>query len=176
MSSVSTGNGYQDGTYKADRIINTRYILNWISLSDSYKKKFISERKKQGVKLGDGKVSNTGNDLDKLKELKKQNTKFKSRIKALKKKVKNDNDDGDDNDEPEDAGDQFGGKQSKKKSKKHLLLGLHYYVSWSFISYTLKLIVKWLNIIDVSSIIAINFSVQQVHTGQRRIISAATIC
>ena len=47
-------------------------------------------------------------------------------IKALKKKVTNKNDKGDDNDEPEDAGDQFGGKQSKKKSKINLLLGLHY--------------------------------------------------
>ena len=34
---------------------------------------FISERKKQGVKLGDGKGNKTLNELDKIKELKNQN-------------------------------------------------------------------------------------------------------
>ena len=37
----------------------------------------------------------------------------------------------------------------------------------------MNFIVKWLNILDVSSGKAIKLSVQQVHTGQRRIISAA---
>ena len=36
----------------------------------------------------------------------------------------------------------------------------------------MKLIVKWLNILDVSCGKVIKFSVQQVHTGQCRIISA----
>ena len=71
------------------------------------------------MKLGDAKGSKTGNDLDKLKELKKQNSKFKRNTKELKKKFTNDNYEGDDNDEPEDDGDQFGGKQYKKKSKKN---------------------------------------------------------
>ena len=37
----------------------------------------------------------------------------------------------------------------------------------------MKLIVKWLNILDVSSGSAIKLSVKQVHTGQHSIISAA---
>ena len=57
--------------------------------------------------------------MDKLKELKKQNSKFKGKIKELKEKVKNYNDEGDDNDKPEDYGDQFGGNQSKNKSNKN---------------------------------------------------------
>ena len=39
------------------------------------------------MKLGDGKGSNNGNEIYKLKELRKQNSKFKKKIKALNKKV-----------------------------------------------------------------------------------------
>ena len=70
------------------------------------------------MKLGDGKGSKTGNEIDKIKEIKKKNYKFKRNIKALKKKVTNENDEVDDNDEPEDAGDQFGGKKYKTNYKK----------------------------------------------------------
>ena len=120
-----------------------------------------------------GKGSNTVNELDKIKELNKQNFKFKSKTKALNREVTNDNYEGDDNDEPEDAGDQFGGKKYKTNYKKNGLLGLNYYFPWIIISYNMKLIVKWLNILDVSSREAIKFSVKQVHTGQTQIISAA---
>ena len=119
MSAVRTGGVDQDGTYKAVGTINTGYIPNWISLSNSDKKKVISKRRKQGVKLGHGKGSNTGNELNKLKELKKKNSKFKRKFKAIKKKAPKENNEGDDNDEPEDSGDQFGGNQSKNKSKKN---------------------------------------------------------
>ena len=63
----------------------------------------------KGVKLGYGKLSKTGNDIDKLKELKKQNSKFKRNTKDLNKKVTQEKDDneGDDNAEPEDAGNKF---------------------------------------------------------------------
>ena len=102
MSAVSTVGGDQYGAYTADGSITTGYIPNWRSLSKAEKKKFISERKKQGkkqgVKLGDGNGIKTGNDLDDIKELKKQNPKFKKKIKALKKKVTNHNDEGYDND------------------------------------------------------------------------------
>ena len=119
------------------------------------------------------KGSETANELDKLKELKKKNSKYKRKTKALKKKVTNDNDEGDDNDKLEDSGDHCGGNQYKKKSNKNWLPGLPYYVPWIFISYTMKLILKWLNILYVSSGKAIKLSVQKVHTGQSRIISAA---
>ena len=42
---ASTGSGYQEGVYKDDGNINTGYIHNWRSLSNTYKKTFISERK-----------------------------------------------------------------------------------------------------------------------------------
>ena len=41
------------------------------------------------MKLGDGKGSNTGNELDNSKDLKKQNFTFKRNIKYLKKKFTN---------------------------------------------------------------------------------------
>ena len=52
-----------------------------MSISNTDKKKVISEINKQGLKLGDGEVSKTGNEPDKLKELEKQNSKFKRNIK-----------------------------------------------------------------------------------------------
>ena len=118
MIAVSTGSGDQYGALKYDRNINTGYIPNLGSFSNAYKKKIIAERNNQGLKLGYGKGSKTGNKLDKLKELKKKNSKLKNKIKALNNKVTNENDEVYDNGKPEDAGDQFGGKQSKKKSKK----------------------------------------------------------
>ena len=73
------------------------------------------------MKLGYGKGSKTGNDLDKTRELNKNNSKFKRNIIALNKKVIQEKygDKGDDNDKPEDSGNQFGWKQSYKKSKKN---------------------------------------------------------
>ena len=110
FSAVSTGGGYQYCAYKYDGTINTVYIPNWGSLSNADKKKVFSERKKKGVKLWDWKGSKSGNNIDNLKELEKQNYKFKSKIKLLKKKVTNNNDEGDVNNEPEDSGKTFGGK------------------------------------------------------------------
>ena len=118
--------------------------------------------KNQGIKLGNGKGSKPINVLYNLKELKNKNTKFKRNTTAPKKTVtqENDDDEGDDNDKPEDAGDQFRGNKYKNKTMENLLLGLHYYVPWSFISYNMKLIVIWLNILDFSSGKAIKSSVQ----------------
>ena len=58
--------------------------------------------------------------------MKEEKLQVQKEDKITKKKVTNDNDEGDDNDKPVDAGDQFLEKQSKKKSKKNLLIGLHY--------------------------------------------------
>ena len=87
VSAVSTGGGYQEAAYKVDGTINTGYIPNWRSLSNADNKKVISEKKKKKVKVGDRKVSNTGNELDKIKELKKQNLNFKRNPKFTMKKV-----------------------------------------------------------------------------------------
>ena len=80
MSAVSSVGGGQDSIYKYDRTINTGYNPNCRSLSNADKKKILSESKKQGMKLGDGKVNKTGNEIDKLKKLKNNNSKFKNKI------------------------------------------------------------------------------------------------
>ena len=51
------------------------------------KKKVIDEKKEQGVKLGYGKGSSTGNDPDNTKEFREKNPKFKMNIKSTNKKV-----------------------------------------------------------------------------------------
>ena len=118
-SDASTGGGNQYGAYKDYGNTNTGYIPNYISLSNEDKKKVIYERNNLGVKLGGGKGSKNGNELDKLRELKNKKSMFKRSIRALKKNITNGNDEGDDNDKPEDAGDQFGGNQYKNKSKQN---------------------------------------------------------
>ena len=58
---------------------------------------------------------------NRMKQLVKQNKKYKRQIKSLKRSTNDDgnnNDSTDDDDEDTDAGDQFGGKASKKKRKK----------------------------------------------------------
>ena len=134
MTVVVTWGGDQDGDYKSDININKWYSYNWILLLNADKKKVISKRRKQRVKVGDVKGSKTGNEINKIKKLKRQNSKLKRKIKALNKKVTNDNDEWDDNNKPEDSGDQFGGNQSKNKPKKNWLIGLYYNVPWIFIS------------------------------------------
>ena len=117
VSGVSIGGGNQYGAYKSDKTINNGYIPNQKYILNANKQKVISERKQQGVKLGDCNVSRTGIDIYKLNELKNLNSKFKRNAKELKKKVTNDSDKGDDNDEPEYNGDQFREKQYRKKYK-----------------------------------------------------------
>ena len=104
------------GTKKVSTNLTEPSMLGTTLVGDPFRihiKRKKSERKKQGVKLGYMKWSKTGNKIDKLKELKKHDFKFKSNIKYLKKKViqKKYDDEGDDNDESEDSGNQFGGKQ-----------------------------------------------------------------
>ena len=67
MSAFSTGGGDQECAYKPNRNIKTGSIPNWKPLSNYDKKKVITETHKQGLKLDDGKGSNTGNNIDKLK-------------------------------------------------------------------------------------------------------------
>ena len=55
-------------------------------------------------------------DTNRMKQLKEQNSKYKRAIKALKRGITDGNDDND-GEEDLDAGDQFGGKSSKKKKK-----------------------------------------------------------
>ena len=109
------------GIYNADGTIRTGHISNWKSLSnddrDLVKKARIS-KKRNSTKNGNVKGGNS--DKNTMKQLKSQNSKYKRQIKALKRSSA-DNDDKVSDGEAEDgidAGDQFGGKNSRKKKKK----------------------------------------------------------
>ena len=90
VSYLITVSGYQEDVWKACGTIKTGHTPNWKIVFNADKKKFIPERNSQVVKLVGRKGRNTENELDNIKELKNQNSKFKSKIKALKKKVAQD--------------------------------------------------------------------------------------
>ena len=70
MSDFRIDVGYQEGFYKSAGPINTWYIPTWIYLSNADKKKFISERYNQGVKIGGSKEIKTGKYPNNIKTLK----------------------------------------------------------------------------------------------------------
>ena len=127
--SATTTEGTDDGKlscYKDDgTLILDQYLPDWQTYPDDVKKNILSERARLGVKLGRGGRGNRnyGTNLSELSKLKKENSKFKRTIKALKKLSNSEDAKDDDNEDSEeeeenDAGDQFGGKNLKKKSKK----------------------------------------------------------
>lgn len=121
ISGVSAGEG-TPSIYKADGSIKVdEFIPNWKDLPMEDKRKLLAERKKLKIKLGRGGKGNITNDTPKqVSQYKKQNAKYKRTIKALKKTIRFKEDDeekdGDDADE-RDAGDQFGGKNTKKTKR-----------------------------------------------------------
>ena len=90
-----------------------------MSVEDSAK--VMAERKRLNIRLckGDKGIQNPGGGKS-VKALKKQNNTYKSQIKALERKMKTKDDDDDKEDESDvsddeqDAGDSFGGPESKK--------------------------------------------------------------
>ena len=87
-------------------------------------KKVIAERKKLGIRLGaGGKGDNKSGGVAKgnpLFKARKENSKFKRKIKALKKSIRESEvkpEDAEEESDDNDAGDQFGGKSSKKRQK-----------------------------------------------------------
>ena len=118
------GSNDQNGIYNADGTIKTGHIPNWRSLSDADRETVKAERKKLGItkKGNNNNGANTNQskaDANRLKQLAAQNKKMKRQIKALKRSNSKDNDDDDDaSDGDTDAGDQFGGKASKRSKKK----------------------------------------------------------
>jgi len=112
--------------YNSDgEVIVDKWIPNWNDLSKEDKKKVLTARAKAGVKLGRGGKGGDpkgSKNSNMLKKLKKENNKYKRKIKAMKVRIKSE-DDSDDEDDAEkesddDAGDQFGGKNGKMKRKK----------------------------------------------------------
>ena len=134
VSGLTTGQGTQEdgnGIYNSDGTINTGYIAGWRSLPFKDKKIVMNERKKLGIRYdpskkesvkGKGKKDGkriSAAETNRNKQLETQNQIYKRQIKALKRKQSEEKADSDsDDDETIDAGDQFGGKASKRKSKK----------------------------------------------------------
>ena len=129
ISGVRIGAVKSDSSiYNEDGSINaTGSIKDWENLPMSEKRLVYKERKRLGVKFGGstsggkggykGNGNNTKTDASNantITQLRKHNNNLKRKIKALKQSdPSNDNDDA----EADDAGDEFGGKNSKKKKQ-----------------------------------------------------------
>jgi len=110
------------GIYNPDGSIKTGHISNWRSLSNEERSKVLNERKRLGAgkKKGGGDKSSNDQAANTMKQLRHQNQKQRRKIKALMRKNPDDGEDSDSDESAKpvnDAGDQFGGKNSKKKSK-----------------------------------------------------------
>ena len=95
---------------------------HWRSLSREDQDKVRAERKKLGITKGGKGGGSKASEANRMKQLAAQNKKYKCTIKALKRKPSGDDATGttvgaSDSDSDTDAGDQFGGKHSKKKKK-----------------------------------------------------------
>jgi hypothetical protein len=114
--------------YKDDGTINaTGTIKDWDTIPMSEKRLVYKERKRLGIKFGSnqsgGRGHNKGNynnnanvnasNSNTITQLRKQNNTLKRKIKSLKQSNPSD----DKNEEVDDAGDEFGGKKSKKKKQ-----------------------------------------------------------
>jgi hypothetical protein len=128
ISAIGTGSGRRgsDDIYNNDGTINTGHIPTWRQLSPEDRDIVNEERNRLRNKSGKGNQNKSGNkskeDSNRLNQLSAQNKKFKRQIKAMKRmnKVPDTNansntKDDNDSDTGTDAGDQFGGRASKKK-------------------------------------------------------------
>ena len=123
VSLVQTGGGGgSTNMHNKDESSITGHIPNWKSLSFQERKVVIDERKRLDIKhrykggAGAGRRGENPSSDNRIKQLKEQNSKYKRAIKALK--IGNMTYGNDDiADENPDAGDQFGDKASKKKTK-----------------------------------------------------------
>jgi hypothetical protein len=117
-SNNNSNNENTDGIYAADGTIRTGHISNWRTLSEEDRNKVKDERKKLGMKRNGNKGANHNaykSDTNRLKQLSAQNKKMKRQIKALKRNTKKSDVANEDSDGDTDAGDQFGGRASKRK-------------------------------------------------------------
>ena len=112
--------------YNSDGSIITGHIPNWRNLSPADRQKVFAERKRNGVmknKGGDDKAKSArgqkASESNRFKQLSNTNKRMKRQIKAFKRSSTDGDNDKQDSDSDTDAGDQFGGKASKKKHKKN---------------------------------------------------------
>ena len=115
------GGGDSVGIYNADGSIRTGHISNWKSLLEEEVKlaeKARFSKKQNYTNSGGGKGGHSNSNT--MKQLKSQNSKYKRQIKALKRSAGNDDSKESDEEKEEelDAGDQFGGKNARRKTKK----------------------------------------------------------
>ena len=113
--------------YNPDGSINTGFIPNWRGLSAADRAIVQTERKRLGLSSNGKGNSPKGNNssaagANRLKQLEVQNKKYKRQIKSMKrgKSTRTNNDDNtsdNDDDDETDAGDQFGGKNARRKKK-----------------------------------------------------------
>ena len=112
--------------YAADGTIRTGHIENWKQLSNADKKIVYNERKRLGVKFqrkDDSSLSSTSTSagsVNTIKQLKQALKKSKRQIMSLKRGSSSNNNDiegNTKNDDDDDAGDQFGGKSTKRSKK-----------------------------------------------------------
>ena len=122
VSAITTSAG-GSSIYDESGNIITGFIPNWQSISKADRAKVIAERKRLGIqKAGNGGTSkgrSNASEENTIKQLKLQNAKQKRKIKALRKKVSFKDDTDDNEEEEKDAGDEFGGRNQKKKGKKN---------------------------------------------------------
>jgi len=118
-------NEHSDEIYNSDGTIKNGHIPNWRNLSPAERELVKQERKEKGKSRDENMDSNSKSDANRIKQLTASNKKMERRIKALKrsnKKGGEDNDNGD-TDTDMDAGDQFGGKASKRKKNEAWMIG-----------------------------------------------------
>ena len=119
ISGVVSGetSGNSSAILDDDGKIKTGHYPNWKELSQIDHQAVISERKKRGIRSSKG----SGKSKPDRSKLQNRNNKYKRQIASLKKRLKEST--GEDSEESQgdddaDAGDQFGGKRSKKAKKK----------------------------------------------------------
>ena len=110
----SKDNAKRKGIYMPDGSVWTGYYSDWSQMSNEDKQTVLDTRKKNKGKSPKGRrTSEVGS---KLKDVKSQLAELKRTIASLSK-VKTPSDDGSESDTPDNAGDSFGGRQSKKQKK-----------------------------------------------------------
>jgi hypothetical protein len=121
-STSSKDENKSSGIYNADGTIITGHIPSWRTLTPADRNKVFAERERLGIsKRKNPKDKGAHNEkaanANRMKQITEQNKKYKRQINALKRYKTNEKANSGSDDDNTDAGDQFGGKHSKKKSK-----------------------------------------------------------
>jgi hypothetical protein len=131
ISVIGTGQDKgRSGIHAADGSIYTGYYKTWGALTKEERGQVIAERSRLGIK---SKTPGTGGGPKRraaATKSKKQVTKLKKDLKnakrtiaVMRKKDSPDEEDDDDSDVPDDAGNQFGGRESKRNKKTRFAQG-----------------------------------------------------